>query len=241
MSTPFSLIDPVARGVFRLVGSPKTELQRVLGSCLEVGGVASHRTSAALHGLDGFRLADPIEITVRDGHANPRSTHARLHTTTWLPPDDLATVHTVPTFGVARTLFSLAALVPEIGVDEVTGAVEDALVRTLASERWLWWRLERLRRRGRNGVSVFESVLTSRAGGLATESWLERETLRILRGAGLPLPACQARIGHKGAFVARAGIELLLVMQGSSTQETTRRNSPPSDPPAELTKDWTCC
>ena len=36
-----------------------------------------------------------------------------------------------------------------------------------------------------------------------TESWLERETLRVLANAGLPAPICQARIAPKGAFVAR--------------------------------------
>jgi hypothetical protein len=39
--------------------------------------------------------------------------------------------------------------------------------------------------------------------GEVTESWLERQTLAILRTAGLPLPVCQQRIEAKGAFVAR--------------------------------------
>ena len=146
----------------------------------------------------------PIELTIRDGRQSARSTLARVHTTTWLPPDDVVQVDAIPTFSVARTLFSLAALVPKVlNGETMVSALESAVSQRIATEAWLWWYLERIRRRGRNGVSAFEEVLIDRSGGGPTESWLERETLRILGLAGLPLPECQARIGASGAFVAR--------------------------------------
>ena len=43
----------------------------------------------------------------------------------------------------------------------------------------------------------------ARAAGEVTESWLERETLQVLVGAGLPAPVCQARIERKGSYVGR--------------------------------------
>ena len=165
--------------------------------------MATARSAGALHGLDGFWPDRPVEVLVRDGRQSARSTLARVHTTTWLPPEDLVVVDAIPTLGVARALFSLAALVPEIPEAQVRAAVDQALAMDIASLAWLWWRLERLRRRGRNGVTVFERVLASFTDGDPTESWLERETLRVIRGAGLPLPVCQARIEARGAFVAR--------------------------------------
>jgi very-short-patch-repair endonuclease len=85
----------------------------------------------------------------------------------------------------------------------VRDAVDVAIRDRKATEAWLYWRLERLRRRGRPGVRRFEAVLAGRRTDGATESWLEREFLRVLRGAALPLPICQERVDHHGSFVAR--------------------------------------
>ena len=52
-------------------------------------------------------------------------------------------------------------------------------------------------------MRVLESVLSERADLGPTESWLERETLRILGEAGLPLPEVQQVIRRRGAFVSR--------------------------------------
>lgn len=197
------ILRPAARRVYRIAGAPRTVRQRVLESCLATGGTASHRTAAALHGLPGFVLDAPIEVLVPAGRRTARSAEARIHTTTSLPPDDLVEIDGIPTTGVARTLFLLAALVPEITPDTVRDAVDSAVASNLASDPWLWWRLEKLRCRGRNGVSVFETILVRRAGGEVTESWLERRTLQVLRDAGLPLPLCQRRIHCHGAFAAR--------------------------------------
>ncbi|MEZ5177093.1 MAG: type IV toxin-antitoxin system AbiEi family antitoxin domain-containing protein [Acidimicrobiales bacterium] len=195
---------PVGRQVFRISGAPVTEHQAILAACLDVGGVASHRTAAWLHHLiAGRRRAGPPEVMVRrpGGHHNP---NAVVHSTTFLPPDDVVTVDGIPCLGVPRTLLTLAALVPhELTYDEVKGAVDEAIRVGIAHERWLWWRLEKLRRSGRNGVRVFEQILEARAAGEVTESWLERETLQVLVGAGLPAPVCQARIERKGSFLGR--------------------------------------
>ncbi|MEO6987730.1 MAG: DUF559 domain-containing protein [Aquihabitans sp.] len=127
-----------------------------------------------------------------------------IRTTTWLPSDDVVSVDGIPCLSVARTLFSLAAKVPRLlAIDRVRGAVDVAVADGQASDPWLWWRLEQLRCRGRNGVKVFEEILSARTGGSVTESWLERETLRLLAEAGLPTPECQGRICRDGAFVAR--------------------------------------
>ena len=197
-------LEVVGRQTFRIGGAPETVRQRVLAACLDTGGVATAGTAAWLHGLDGFQSGSPPEVVVARPQSDYRSPIARVHTTTWLHADDLVSIDGIPSLGMARTLFSLAAAVPgELGFDRVRGAVDEAVASDKATDPWLWWRLERLRRRGRNGVSVFEKILTARAGGEVTESWLERETLRVLRSGGLPLPECQVRVNLRGAFVAR--------------------------------------
>ncbi|MFN8019009.1 MAG: DUF559 domain-containing protein [Acidimicrobiales bacterium] len=145
------------------------------------------------------------EVLLLGRSASYRGGAAQIHTTTFLPVDDLVIVDGIPVTSVARTLFSLAALVPkrQVSLDVVRGAVDDAVRTKQASDKWLWWRLEKLRRPGRDGVLAFEAILVHRSGGRATESWLEREFLRLLADHGLPLPVCQARVAAQGAFVAR--------------------------------------
>lgn len=197
------VLVPVAKGWYRLVGAPASGRQALALAVASTDGVASHRSAAALHELPGFVLPRRPEVTVRTSAQRPRSRLARVHATTWLPDDDLVVVDGIACLTVARTLFSLAAIVPELSVDRVRGAVDDAVRLRRASDPWLWWRLERLRCHGRNGVSVFERILTERAGGSITESWLERESLRVFERGGLPRPVCQARIAKRGAFLAR--------------------------------------
>ena len=189
--------------MYRIGGVAPSPQQTLLALCLDTGGVASHRSAAWLHGLTGFS-ASRAEVTVVRPLSGGPFGPGRIHTTHHLPPDDLVNVGGVECLSVARTLLSLAALVPrELTFDQVQGAVDEAVALGLARDPWLWWRLEKLRRSGRNGVSVLEAILTGRAGGNVTESWLEREALRVLGAAGLPLPMCQQRIAPRGAFVAR--------------------------------------
>lgn len=194
---------PIGRRTLRVAGAPRTVLQRVAFACMDTGGHASHRTSSWMHVMNGFGAPEVPEVTVGRRSYSYDHQLVRVHTTTNLTPDDLVSVSGIPCLSVARTLFSLAALVPEIPLERVKGAVDDAVARGMARDAWLWARLEALRCRGRNGVTVFEQVLAERAGGLVTESWLERETLRVLRAAGLPEPRCQQRVERQGAFVAR--------------------------------------
>lgn len=194
---------PLGRSTYRHGAVDLDDRGRVLAACLETGGVAACRTAAWLHGLPGFAPGDPPEVLIPRPHNHYRYDVAQVHTTTWLPHDDLVEVGSIPCTSVARTLFGLAALVPAVPEDRARGAVDDAIRLGQASDRWLWWRLEKLRCRGRNGVSTFEAILTARAGGAVTESWLEREFLRVLEAAGIDAPTCQARIAPRGAFVAR--------------------------------------
>lgn len=197
------VLERIGRQVYRLGGSVPNDHQRVMAACLEVDGVASHGTAAWLHGIGRYRPGRPPDVTSPRPLADYRHPLGALHTTTWLPAYDVVSVDGIPCFGVARTLFSLAAAASDDDLEPVRDAVDIAIRDRKATEAWLYWRLERLRRRGRPGIRRFQVVLDGRRTDGATESWLEREFLRLLRSAGIPLPVCQERVRHEGSFVAR--------------------------------------
>lgn len=196
-------IEPLGRRTFVIAGVPTDPLRALLAACLDTGGVLSHRSAVASHGVPGVTgPAKPDVLTTRTP-SRAGSPLATLHSTTWLPADDLTTVDGIPCTSVARSLFNLAGLVPKVPEERVKGAVDDAIAAGKATDAWLWWRLEKLRCRGREGVANLEAILVARAGGRVTESWLEREFLQLITDRGLPIPICQRRVQARGAFVAR--------------------------------------
>ena len=196
-------LEQVGRITYRIGGTPNCELQRVMLACLDNHATASHRTAAALHRMGRFSIGSKPEVVADRRWRSESSSIATVHSSTWLPSDDLVRVNGVPCLGVARTLISLAGEVPRVPADVVAAAVDEAVRDDKATDRWLCWRLEQVRCRGRAGILVLEEILSHRLGGEVAESWLEREFLRVLAAAGLELPVCQQRIDRRGAFVAR--------------------------------------
>jgi very-short-patch-repair endonuclease len=227
----------IGRRSYLVGGASPDPLRDALLASLDNGGPVSHRSAVALHRIPGISGPPLPDVLVLRRGKPDGSAVATVHTTTWLPADDITTVDGISCTSVARSLFNLAGLIPEVSAEIVRGAVDDAIRLGKASDAWLWWRLEKLRCRGRNGVSNLEAILVQRGGGEVTESWLEREFLRVLREAGLPIPRCQRRIRAAGAFVARVDFlydELGIVIEvtgakGHSSreqraQDATRRN-----------------
>ena len=194
---------PVGRQTFLAGAAPPDQRRSLLVASLDEGGPISHRSAIELLGVPGVRQpVRPDVVTTRARRSND-SEVATVHSTTWLPRDDITTVDGIPCTSMARSLFNLAGRVPVVDLETVRGAVDDAIRIGKASDAWLWWRLEKLRCRGRSGVANLEAILVKRAGGRVTESWLEREFLRLLEAAQVPIPICQRRIRARGAFVAR--------------------------------------
>lgn len=218
-------LAPIGIRTFALGGRVLDARDRTLAACLEHRAVAAPLTASWLHGIPSFGPPEPPQVLRRGRKGSYRSAIADVHTTTNLGADDLVVVDGIPCTSVARTLFGLAASVPTLPLDRVRGAVDDAIRLGLASDAWLWWRLEQLRCRGRGGVSVLEAILVDRAGSGPTESWLERAFIRLCREAGLPIPICQARIEARGAFVARvdfldADLRLVIEVTGAVAHST---------------------
>ena len=193
----------VGRRGYRLAGFPTTRHQAVLLACAEIGGVASHATAAELHGLVDRSPNGRIHVlAARRANSRHGSDLAVVHTTTRLPIDDVTTIDTIPCTSVARTLLLLAGE-PGADAERLRDLVDAAIRDGKASDAWMWWRLERLRCRGRSGVTLLAAILSVRADGEVTESWLERRFLAVVTAAGLPTPRCQQRIDHLGVFVGR--------------------------------------
>lgn len=189
------------QGVYRLAGVPRSWPQMLMAACLGggAGAVASHRSAAALWELAGVEPGE-IEISVPRGRRiSPRG--VVVHEVLALPAADIALVDAIPATTPPRTVLDLAAVAPRDMVEE---ALDDALRRKLVSFRWLRWRLAQLRRSGRPGVTVLESLLRAREDGSVPESVLETRLLRILDRAGLAAPLCQYEVrDRRGKLVGR--------------------------------------
>jgi len=121
------MLELLYPSVARLAGTPDTFHQRVLAAILATGdgGIASHRTAAALWGVE--RPADdPIDVILPSRRRHSLPAHIVIHR-----PRDLADLrpisrYRIPTTNPLRMLLDLGA------VDE--GAVYDALISVLSSK-----------------------------------------------------------------------------------------------------------
>lgn len=197
-------LEAAGPGTYRVPGSAATWLQRVQIALLAAGpdAVASHRSAAALLGLDGFRTG-PVEITVDRRHRNRlvEVADVALHSTVRLQPIDRAMVGTIATTSAVRTVIDLAAC--GATATEVGNAIDSAARLGLATAEFVQRRLSSLGRRGRPGVGLIDAVMLD-AGG---HSFLERRFLQLMRVAGLPRPRTQVVHRAGTAVVARVDFE----------------------------------
>jgi very-short-patch-repair endonuclease/predicted transcriptional regulator of viral defense system len=193
--------ESVLPGVYRAAGVPGSWHQSVRAACLWAGddAFASHRTAAALWGLDDSVLGEPEISTTR----RVRHSGIIVHVAE-IPNCDRASVASIPTTGVARTLFDLGAVT---GRETVEAALDDALRRRLTSFGRLTRRLEDLGGRGRRGAAVLRSLLEVRDPKNAPpDSVLEARLIRVLRRANLPEPSRQFEVREKGKLLARVDL-----------------------------------
>lgn len=169
-------------------------------ACLAERGMASHRTAAALWGLDGFRRGI-VEVVTPRWSRRPNLS-VRVHESLDIRPDDWAERDGIPCESVERLLCGLGAVVPATMVEQ---AFDDALNRHLTTAEAVRDRFVLLARRGRRGCGVLRPLLERRLGTVGPRPGeFARRFLRILDGAGLPMPVLEheVRAGH-GAFLGR--------------------------------------
>ena len=149
--------------------------------------VVSHHAAASLWSLP-VPDVDAIDVSVAGRNPGARP-GLRIHVVERLDRRDVRVHEGVPLTAPARTLLDLAAIVHLPALER---AVEEAQVRRLASRRELLEVVARLpHRRGRRAL---RRVLSEDLRPALTRSEAERRLLDLLRAAGLPPTAVNARI-----------------------------------------------
>jgi len=149
----------VARGLYRVAGSPVTAEQRLFLATLAYSGVASHRAAAALRGFQRY-VDVPPEVTVarRPGGKGERAfgEHVRLHRTNCLPTSHIELVRGIPTTTAARTICDLSSLLstPSLG-----RLLDDAKRRSLVTYEAVAACRDDIRSRGRRRTTVIDELL----------------------------------------------------------------------------------
>lgn len=192
----------VAHGVYRHSSARSTLHSRLLAVCLAHGALASHRSAAALHGIDGFRL-DRIEVVVPHGRGRPIS-GATLHQSTQMDLAEPVDCDGIPTTGLGRTLLDVSAVVSRQRLDQAIDSVlrdermcTTDLYRVLASHA----------RRGRDGCAAFRDSLEDRHGEVIPLSIWSRMVSDLLVDSGLERPAMEHRVhGSNGALIAQVDL-----------------------------------
>ena len=197
----------VYRGVYAVAGSADTFEFRVMAAVLAAGdgAVASHRCSAVLYGLRRIRCDRPA-ITV-SGRGAPELDGIDGHRRDTLTAVDRARVGVIPVTAPAWTLLDLAGEL-DLGTGterrRLAGALDDVLVRKLASLRAIERLLERVAgARVPGAAALGELVAERRAGKKPSETGLEDELLEIFGAYGLPEPVRQCVLPLPGGGTAR--------------------------------------
>ena len=179
-----------ARGVYRHEAVPSTVRSRLLSVCMAHGALASHRSAAALHCIEGYEL-DRVEVVVPPGTGRGIR-RAHRHESSQMDLAKPVVRDGIPCTCVARTVFDLAAVVSRKRLDRTIDAVlRDGRLRLSD----LYGVLASHARRGRPGCSAFRSSLEERFGDdpVPLSEW-SRMVADILVDSGLRYPALEHRV-----------------------------------------------
>ena len=192
-----------ARSVYRHAAVPSSGLSRLLAAWMAYGGLASHRSAAALHRIDGYRL-HIVELSVAPG-GNRAAKGVRFHQSTQLDLAKPVVRDGIPVTGLARTVLDVAAVVNRKRLDRTIDAVLRSGQLRLSD---LWVVLASHARRGRPGCAALKASLEERFGDEpAPLSEWSRMVAELLTDAGLHYPALEYRVHDvSGAFVAQVDL-----------------------------------
>ena len=190
--------------------------------------VASHRSAARLHGLDGFATCDLVEISVERGRRRPSSECAVTHQVASLDRCDLVTVDGIRCTGLARTVADLGSVCDPMAVRR---ALTD-LRRRRTSLGWLQLTAERLHRPGQRGTGVLLRLLAAVAHeGQVPDSWFEELlALCIADPALAPVVPQYAIRNAAGRIVARTDIGIPSVRLGLEGHSRRFHFGPDAEP-----------
>lgn len=183
---------PLVRGVY-LLGPFQPPHAREMAAVLACGPAAwiSHRSAASLLGLLQYpKRTAPVDVTVTRG--NP-SSHGdlRVHHTVELPPSSTYEIHGIPVTAPPRTLIDVGGI---CGRWDLEAAVAEAFALRLTNRAEL--RRAVTRAPGRRGVARLRALIGEDLAPKRTRSAPERKLLHLIRGAGLPEPQTNVKVGR---------------------------------------------
>jgi hypothetical protein len=167
-------------GVYGAASARATWQRSVMAAVLaEPWAVASHRSAAVLHGLDGFRPGRP-QITIRPG-ANARGRLAIAHRGI-----DVQTtrIDDIPVTSLAQTFVDLSQVSNQARLQRALSARAETSSTVLEAVRERYCELAP--RGGRNLRKLRDVLDGFGAGDLPTRSELERVMQRVLSVGGIP-------------------------------------------------------
>jgi len=178
------------RGLFRIRGVKETWRGRFMAACLQAGdeAVVSHRSAAAVWGIEGFGPPWTIDVTVPPGQ-RPRIPRARLHRRSIF---GRAVHDAIPVTPIPETLLDLCAISGNRAIP--LRALDDVRRRKLVSSFELQRRLEEHAKRKTAGVPLYRELLERRLGKMPPGTVFAAEVLDLLVSAGLPEPEAEVPV-----------------------------------------------
>ena len=193
----------LAPGVYRHAGITRSWRGELMAACMMLRGIASHRSAAVLHEMEGFRPGGR-DVSVAHGRY-ARIGGIRLHQSTQMDRAAPAILDGIPCTGLARTVLDVSHDVSYRRLEDTV----DALIR----DGRLEWKdlvsvLTRHARRGRNGAASLRRFLDARTGdeSIPLSVW-NRIAIDLLVAAGLPEPRLEYRVLRvDGSLVAQVDL-----------------------------------
>jgi len=192
-----------ASGVYRREAVPSTVRARLLELCRAHGAVAGHRSAAALHPIEGYRL-DRVEVIVLPGKGRGIR-GARRYESSQMDLAGPVERDGIPCTCLARTVLDLASVISRRQLARTVDAVlRDGQPRLSAP----YGVLASHARRGRRGREALRSSLADRFddNALPLSDW-SRMIADLLVDAGLEYPALEHRVRRADrSFVAQVDL-----------------------------------
>lgn len=183
------VLTKVGPNAFRFSATPHSLRGDLTALLLDVGDPVwvAGPTAAALHGFSGFDLEPTFHLMIPNGR-NVRRNHVSIHRTYLLDPGDFGERDGFAVTRPARTIIDMSRMVD---YDTMLHAVGNAFERGQVHPSTLHRRIAALKSHHVMNLDLLASVLEELDSMGDTESWLEREYLRLCQLYGLPRPQTQ--------------------------------------------------
>ncbi len=189
--------------VFCLAGAESPWIQEVSAAVLSRSALAaaSHKTAAHLWGMTSMRPTT-IEVVTRR-HRRTKRDDFTVRESKDLRLRQIEKIDGVDVTSAARTVVDLGASAP---IGYVEACVDTGIRKGLFVPADVKTFLDRVARKGRNGVGTIRPIIEARLGWAArTESALEDRFRALIASCHIPMPVAQFVLREPdGAFVCRA-------------------------------------